>query len=116
MATIKSGMLKVKDNNPEATLRATFAGWLKEHKLTGLLVSPDPAAAGNVATPLNTALARRSLPAFMASRADWRACSNRFFWAASSRALIWSANLARVAAYGSPSRGGRAATASSGAQ
>ena len=38
MATIKSGMLKVKDNNPEATLRATFAGWLKEHKLTGLLV------------------------------------------------------------------------------
>jgi len=35
---IKSGMLKVRDRNPEAALRAVFAGWLKEHKLTGLLV------------------------------------------------------------------------------
>jgi formate dehydrogenase (coenzyme F420) beta subunit len=49
--TIKSGMLKVKDHNPEATLRTVLAGWLKQRKLTGLLV-PAFSAGGSATMAL----------------------------------------------------------------
>jgi formate dehydrogenase subunit beta len=45
------GMLKVKGRNPEATLRDLFAGWLKENKLSALLV-PAYSASGTATMAL----------------------------------------------------------------
>ena len=49
--TMKSGMLKVKDKNAEAALREVFAGWLKDGKLSALLV-PAFSAGGSATMAL----------------------------------------------------------------